>query len=133
MADHSPQLPIGSIAPLDSDLEIMTTAEVAAFLRITERTVTNLAKRGVIPGRQFGTLWRFSRHAIVAVMYDPENAQALSERHLGTGGNIIGSSVVHTFHHARRSAPAGADRHEGAVPLKVKGFKSGPTSSRDVQ
>jgi len=39
-----------------------TTEEVASFLRISERTAINIAKRGEIPGAvQVGREWRFDR------------------------------------------------------------------------
>ena len=117
----------------ESEFEIMTTHEVAEFLRMTERTVTKQAIAGVIPGRQFGTLWRFSRRAILALVYDPEDAQALSERDLGTGLHCVRSNLVHTLHPDFRKTSAPAHRAQDPVPHQSKGFKSGTTPSRDVQ
>jgi excisionase family DNA binding protein len=54
--------------PPASDPEIMTADEVAAYLRIHPRTVTDRARRGEIPGRRIGNLWRFSRKAITALI-----------------------------------------------------------------
>jgi excisionase family DNA binding protein len=48
--------------------EIMTVHEVAEYLRVTPRTVTNMANQGVIPGKQIGKLWRFSRKTILSMM-----------------------------------------------------------------
>lgn len=43
---------------------IMTVKEVAEYLRIDESTVTRLAKRGDLPGKKVGYLWRFNRDVI---------------------------------------------------------------------
>jgi excisionase family DNA binding protein len=43
---------------------LMTVEEVAQFLRVTKSTVTKLAKRGDLPGKKVGYLWRFDRAAI---------------------------------------------------------------------
>jgi excisionase family DNA binding protein len=115
------------------DCDIMTAQEVAEYLRIDQRTVTAHAMGGVIPGRQFGKLWRFSRRAILALVYDPQNAQALSKRDLGADGDGVRSNLVHTLHPANRPTPAPAHRPQDPVPHQGKGFKSGPTASRDVQ
>jgi len=115
------------------EYEIMTAQEVAEYLRIDQRTVTQHAMRGVIPGRQFGKLWRFSRKAIVALLYDPENAETLSERVLGADRDGIRSGLVHTLHHAGGGAPAPAHRDRAPVPVASKGFKSGTASARSIQ
>ena len=115
------------------DYEIMTAQEVAVHLRMDQRTVTEYAARGVIPGRQFGKLWRFSRRAIMALVYDPEHAQALSKRDLGADGDGVRSNLVHTLHPANRKTPAPTHRPQESVPHQSKGFKSGPAASRDVQ
>lgn len=44
--------------------EIMTVKEVAEYLKIDESTVTRLAKRGDLPGKKVGYLWRFHRATI---------------------------------------------------------------------
>ncbi len=41
--------------------EIMTLEEVAAYLRVSERTVYDWAQKGIIPGGKLGTAWRFRR------------------------------------------------------------------------
>lgn len=48
--------------------EILTPKQVAALLRIHERTVTNLAKRREIPGFQVGNQWRFKRDTILGLI-----------------------------------------------------------------
>jgi excisionase family DNA binding protein len=46
--------------------EVMTPDEVAALLQIHVKTVYRLARQGVLPGRQIGRRWRFSRMEILA-------------------------------------------------------------------
>jgi len=41
--------------------EIMTIEEVAAYLRVSERTVYDWAQKGDLPGGKLGTTWRFKR------------------------------------------------------------------------
>ena len=43
---------------------VMTSAEVAEFLRVPEATVLHYATRSWLPGRQIGGQWRFWRGAI---------------------------------------------------------------------
>src|SRR5665213_422334 len=104
-------------------LEIMTAQEVADFLRLEARTVTSLALKRVIPGRRFGKLWRFSRRAIVDLVYDPEHAQAVSERELGADGDSFRSDLVHTLHPAHWQPASPAHRAQEPVPHPGKGFK----------
>ena len=44
--------------------EILTISEVAALLKIAEKTVYVLAQRREVPGFKVGGQWRFSRTAI---------------------------------------------------------------------
>lgn len=48
--------------------EVMTPDEVAALLKIHVKTVYRLARQGVLPGRQIGRHWRFSRAEILALV-----------------------------------------------------------------
>ncbi len=41
--------------------EIMTIEEVAAYIRISERTAYDWAQKGELPGGKLGTTWRFKR------------------------------------------------------------------------
>lgn len=45
----------------DSDGEILTLDEVAAYLRAGKRTVYRFAQNGDIPAFKFGGTWRFRR------------------------------------------------------------------------
>ena len=45
----------------DSDGEILTLDEVAAYLKAGKRTVYRLAQKGEIPAFKLGGTWRFRR------------------------------------------------------------------------
>jgi excisionase family DNA binding protein len=45
--------------------EVMSAAQAAQFLQIDEGTVVELAEAGTLPGRRLGTVWRFSRAALL--------------------------------------------------------------------
>ena len=44
--------------------DIMTIKEVAAYLKLTEKTAYRLAAEGKIPGFKVGGAWRFRRREI---------------------------------------------------------------------
>jgi len=44
----------------------LTTAELAEFLQVDEKTVRGMARRAELPGRNIGRDWRFSRSAVLA-------------------------------------------------------------------
>ena len=46
------------------DSDIMTVKEVAAYLKITEKTAYRLAAEGKIPGFKVGGSWRFRQSEI---------------------------------------------------------------------
>jgi len=48
--------------------DILNAEEVAALLRLNPVTVRLKAAGGVIPGRQIGNRWRFSRKRIIEWM-----------------------------------------------------------------
>jgi excisionase family DNA binding protein len=45
--------------------DVLTTAEVAAWLQVAEEAVTELAEQGDLPGRKLAGEWRFAREAIL--------------------------------------------------------------------
>ncbi|MCP1121293.1 methylation-associated defense system helix-turn-helix domain-containing protein MAD1 [Robbsia andropogonis] len=45
----------------DTDDEILTLDEVAAYLKAGKRTVYRLAQKGAIPAFKLGGTWRFRR------------------------------------------------------------------------
>ena len=46
-------------------MDILNTQEAAELLRVTPRTVKQLAAAGKIPARKVGRGWRFSRAALL--------------------------------------------------------------------
>ena len=46
--------------------EILTTTETAEFLSLSEITVRNYARRGILPARKAGKGWRFYKPDLVA-------------------------------------------------------------------
>lgn len=46
--------------------EVLTAAQAAELLQIEEKLIVELAEAGEVPGRKLGTVWRFSRAALVA-------------------------------------------------------------------
>jgi excisionase family DNA binding protein len=44
--------------------EIMTTSELARYLKVSRAEVLRLARRGKIPGLRVGRLWRFKRYEV---------------------------------------------------------------------
>ena len=67
--------------------EIMTIEEVAAYLRVSERTVYDWAQKGDLPGGKLGTTWRFKRQDVE----DWVNSR-LSKKPTSSGG--MSSSVL---------------------------------------
>ncbi len=64
--------------------EILTIPEVAALLKIAEKTVYVLAQRGDLPGFKVGGQWRFSRAAINKwIDVQSRAAEASSQRRQG--------------------------------------------------
>lgn len=53
-----------SFVPADAP-DVLTPAEVAALLRVDEKTVTKMADKCELPGRKLGDEWRFARTAIL--------------------------------------------------------------------
>ncbi|MDR1239409.1 MAG: PTS sugar transporter subunit IIA [Treponema sp.] len=47
-----------------NDDDILTIAEVARYLRVSERTVYDWAQKGEIPSGKIGTVWRFKKAEI---------------------------------------------------------------------
>jgi excisionase family DNA binding protein len=51
--------------------EVLTSAQAAELLQVTEGLVLELAEAGELPGRKLGADWRFSRAAIIAWLSKP--------------------------------------------------------------
>ena len=61
LSSHDPGQ--GTVLPTS---ELLTTAEVADFLRVNRSTICRLAARGELPAFRIGSDWRFSRERIEA-------------------------------------------------------------------
>ncbi|MFO7937947.1 MAG: PTS sugar transporter subunit IIA [Kiritimatiellia bacterium] len=70
--------------------EILTIEEVAAYLRVSERTIYDWAARDVIPGGKIGTSWRFRRGDIEQWV----NERLGSEQQSSKKSGITTSSVL---------------------------------------
>ncbi len=52
--------------------DVMTLAEVAAYLRVSEAEIVDLMRRQGMPGRKVGSEWRFLKAAIQEWLRLPE-------------------------------------------------------------
>jgi excisionase family DNA binding protein len=53
----------------EAPVPLMTVDEVAAWLRVSEKTVRKLASDGDLPGRKIGREWRFDRSEVAAWLH----------------------------------------------------------------
>jgi len=49
-----------------TDEEILTLQELAAYIKIAEKTLYGYAQKGIIPGIKIGSVWRFRKSDIDA-------------------------------------------------------------------
>lgn len=52
--------------------EILTADEVATWLKLSKRSIVDLARRGELPARKVGKEWRFSRSALEQFLVEQE-------------------------------------------------------------
>ena len=83
--------------------ELMTLGEVAAYLRVTEKTIYRLLKQGSIPATKVGHRWRFNKARIdewlhqnsdgakasILVVDDEETIRLLFKETLGDSGHRV--------------------------------------------
>ncbi len=67
---------------MDDDNEVMTAKEVAAYLKIKEKTAYRLAAERKIPGFKVGGSWRFRRGDIESWI-KAQSAEALARAKSG--------------------------------------------------
>ncbi len=60
--------------------EVLTTEEAAAFLRLTPFTLRDYARRGILPARKMGKVWRFYKPDLVAWLRNYEFQFERSEK-----------------------------------------------------
>ena len=46
--------------------DVLTPAQAAVLLQVTEDEIVALAEAGTLPGRRIGEHWRFARPALIA-------------------------------------------------------------------
>jgi len=63
---NPPQANLAEKMMTDTDGEILTLDEVAAYLKAGKRTVYRLAQKGEIPAFKLGGTWRFRRSELDA-------------------------------------------------------------------
>ena len=63
----APQAPAPPVLP-----EVLTLAEAAEYLRVSEADVVNLARKHELPGRKIGEQWRFHKQGLVNWLCVPE-------------------------------------------------------------
>jgi len=69
-----PTLGAYSFQPYDPP-EVMSAEQAAEFLQVPEKIVVELAESGKLPGLKLGSLWRFSRDALVNWLATPEKSR----------------------------------------------------------
>jgi excisionase family DNA binding protein len=74
MSSAGPTLGAYSFQPYDPP-EVMSAEQAAEFLQVPEKIVVELAESGKLPGRKLGSLWRFSRDALVSWLATPEKSR----------------------------------------------------------
>jgi len=52
--------------------EVMNAEQTAQLLQLEPQVVLELAEAGTLPGRKLGSVWRFSRTAVLAWLSSPE-------------------------------------------------------------
>ena len=74
VGDAGPTLGAYSFQAYDPP-EVMSAEQAAQFLQVEEAVVIELAETGQLPGRKLGSVWRFSRAALVAWLAQPETTR----------------------------------------------------------
>ena len=59
---------------------VLTLAEAAKFLRVSDQVLTDNAMAGAVPARQIGGEWRFLRQALVDWLYAAQENQPTGAR-----------------------------------------------------
>jgi hypothetical protein len=108
----------GTAAPA----EVLTLAEAAAFLRLTESVVQRLALKGGLPGREAEGEWRFLKSALRIWLSGTDFAEPIQpvahadnkERLLAVAGCLADDdtleAMVEEIYRARKRHPVGGSR-----------------------
>jgi excisionase family DNA binding protein len=57
-----------------AEIEVLTSEEAAALLRVSRKTLYRLAKNGELPGNKVGRSWRFHRADLIDFLRKDRNA-----------------------------------------------------------
>lgn len=71
LGDSGPTVGAYTFQPYDAP-EVMNAEQAGQLLQLDDKIVIELAEAGQLPGRKLGTVWRFSRAALVAWLSTPE-------------------------------------------------------------
>lgn len=64
---------------MTEDHEVLTTAEAAALLRVSTKTVLSLANAGSLPGEKVGRAWRFLRSDVLSFVRGADSQRSRTE------------------------------------------------------
>jgi excisionase family DNA binding protein len=64
---------------VDNMGQMLTTQELAEYLKLTKVTIYKYANEGKIPGSKIGSRWRFDKDKIDELLVDKEKKKPLSE------------------------------------------------------
>lgn len=67
--------------------QLLTVAEVAEYLRVSETTVYRLLQQGLLPGVKVGSNWRVGQHALDTFLAGEARRASADE---GAGGDVGG-------------------------------------------
>ena len=81
--------------------EIMTIDEVAAYIRVSERTVYDWAQKGELPGGKLGTTWRFKRDEIERWVND-RLSQSTGKSPAAASGLVLAPERVVLMEHSAK-------------------------------
>ncbi|NLF32509.1 MAG: PTS transporter subunit EIIA [Planctomycetes bacterium] len=108
------------------DSEIMTVAEVAAYLQLAEKTILRMAQSGRIPAAKIASQWRFLRPVVrdwVAGQMQMEALQAPPRGSALRASEVIRPSLVTL---SIRPGPKEQVLRELIVPAAETGFAADP-------
>lgn len=64
---------------MTEDHEVLTTAEAAALLRVSTKTVLSLANAGSLPDEKVGRAWRFLRSDVLSFVRGADSQRSRTE------------------------------------------------------
>jgi excisionase family DNA binding protein len=72
------EIVVGRAATQVREPDVLTVEQLAELLQVDAPTVRKLAAAGELPGRKLGRHWRFSRHAVLEWLANPERGKRRS-------------------------------------------------------